>query len=90
MRGAQQVFLKLLHGSIAHKMHLTFAKRPTSNGSKWKYLIAQWEGYVDKDENVSEHLPRKDTALVLSSEHCGSLKGPQASAFTYNSGDSQV
>lgn len=77
MRGAQQVFLKLLHRSIAHKMHLTFAKRPTSKGSKWKYLVAQWESYVDKDENLSEHLPRKDTALVLSSEqqHCGSLRG---------------
>ena len=53
-------------------MHLIFAKRKTRKASKWKYLIDQKEGYIDKDGNflitcsgMTLHLPsevsRKDT-----------------------------
>lgn len=85
MSGAQQIFLRLLHLSIVKKMHLIFAKRPTSKGSEWKYLIAQRGSYTDKDEHLSEHLPRTDTAPVLSSEqeHCASPRGPQANGIMY-------
>ena len=53
-------------------MHLTFPRRKTSKASKWKYLIAQKEGYIDKDGNfliacpgmtlhLSSEVSRKDT-----------------------------
>ena len=37
-----------------------------------------------KDRDLPAHLPRDDLLLILSNEHCGSLKVPQGTRITYS------
>ena len=37
-----------------------------------------------KDQDLPAHLPRDDLLLILSNEHCGSLKVPQGTRITYS------
>ena len=72
------------------KMHLSFAKRPIRNGSEWKHPGAQRGSYIYKDQDHPAHLSRDDLSLVLSSQHCGSLKVSQVTGITYSWERAQV
>ena len=37
-----------------------------------------------KDQDLPAHLPRGDLLLILSNEHCGSLKVPQGTHINYS------
>ena len=52
--------------------------------------VAQRGSYIYKDQDHPAHLSRDDLSLVLSSEHCGSLKVSQVTGITYSWERAQV